>query len=224
MDKGEKYYYLPTLEKKLSQNDLVLDIGCGTGVVLQFLNDRGINCLGVEQGIPKITNKWADKIYLGKSLIDLKENLKPKITVGLILDVLEHIQKPEELINSIKTNLKKIRFLLVTVPARQELWSNYDDHFGHYKRYTLKELTELFKSNGYEIISVKYFFHLLYFPLLFLSKIGYTRKIKQKTQQHKLLNSIVAAFLSIEEILFWKKLLGTSIILLAKPKNVKTLY
>jgi SAM-dependent methyltransferase len=212
------------LKKRLGRSDVVLDIGCGTGVVLEFLNDKGIKCIGVERGIPKIENRWADKIYFGNSLENLNESYKTKITIGLILDVLEHIQQPEILINSITKNLRKISYLLVTVPARQELWSNYDDHFGHYKRYTTKELTELFRKNGYEVVEVKYFFHLLYFPLLILSKIGHMRKVKQKSQNNKLLHSIVASFFYLEEILIWKKLFGTSIILCAKPKNVMTTY
>lgn len=43
------------------------------------------------------------------------------------------------------------------VPARQELWSNYDEHHRHFLRYDIRKLREVAQSSHLSIVSWSYF-------------------------------------------------------------------
>jgi hypothetical protein len=55
--------------------------------------------------------------------------------------------------------------LYLTVPAYQWLWSVVDDDSGHYRRYTIKSLWDIFSCSGFRIELVSYFFLPLVLPI-----------------------------------------------------------
>jgi len=93
----------------------------------------------------------------------------------LFLDVLEHVDDPANLLERCRTAFPAARRLLVTLPARTELWSNYDEYFGHRQRYTRTTARELLQQAGVRPIDVRYYFHLLYPPAAFLHAVGAPR-------------------------------------------------
>ena len=106
-----------------------------------------------------------------------------------IFDVLEHIEGPNEFLNTLNDLLIKDGRLFITVPAFNSLWSAEDVHAGHYKRYRIKELESMLIGNGFEVLFSTYFFSFLFLPVLFLraipSKIGiYKQNIQRLKDQH----------------------------------------
>src|SRR5690606_38409938 len=49
-------------------------------------------------------------------------------------------------------------FYFFAVPAFQSVFSSHDVLLGHYRRYTLAQLTTLLRRNGFEIIDKGYYF------------------------------------------------------------------
>jgi len=80
--------------------------------------------------------------------------------------MLEHIQNDSEVLQEIRRSLKPEGIIIVTVPASQALWSNFDDMAHHYRRYSQKILIELFEQNGFQIEYISCFFFFL-FPLVY---------------------------------------------------------
>ena len=56
------------------------------------------------------------------------------------------------------------REILVTVPARQEIWSDYDNYYAHVQRYSRGSLEAAPDAQAIRTSDSGYFFHSLYFP------------------------------------------------------------
>lgn len=142
-------------------NETTLDIGCGRGVVVKYMRDRGVECWGCEIATPRpITSDIAPYLMLGKDAMELDDSVARQVKQLLLLDVLEHVEDPKQFMYDCIDKFSNAQRMLITVPARQELWSNYDERYGHFRRYTKAEAAELVE--GFEILELDYFFHALY--------------------------------------------------------------
>jgi len=104
-----------------------LDVGCGTGVNLNFLQKYG-NILGID--FSKEAKKFCKMrrykiVQANAEKLPLKEN-----TIGLItvLDFLEHLDD-KMAISEFYRVLKPEGYLILTVPAFSFLWSKHVSHF-----------------------------------------------------------------------------------------------
>lgn len=156
----------------------ILDVGCGRGIVVSYLRQMGLNCLGIELAKVKINGKIADYIFTGIKCDELSHSIKEKVEIILLLDVLEHIQNPNDFLDGLHLTFPRLRKLIITVPARMELWSNIDTFNGHFKRYTIETLPKDIHLSGWSIQNLRYFFQLLYFPMLMFSVFNIKRKEK----------------------------------------------
>jgi hypothetical protein len=96
--------------------------------------------------------------------IDLPADERATYDTILLLDVIEHLPDPITFLAALSTAFPRLRDLIITVPACPELWSNYDECFGHYRRYTAATLRELAHAASLDIVHQSYFFHSLYVP------------------------------------------------------------
>lgn len=88
------------------------------------------------------------------------------------VNVLEHIEKDEDELVYYHSLLKSRRGnLCLFVPARKELYSLLDKDFGHYRRYTRKELIQKLNSAGFDILKIHYFNFIGYFAWLLIYRI-----------------------------------------------------
>jgi hypothetical protein len=88
---------------------------------------------------------------------------REQVSDVLLLDVLEHLEHPEKLLAGLRATFPRLRRILVTVPARAELWSNYDERFGHFRRYDKLGLERLLEGqSGFHVETCRYFFRALY--------------------------------------------------------------
>jgi hypothetical protein len=82
--------------------------------------------------------------------------------------VIEHLPEPVAFLRKVREALPALEGLLVTVPARQELWSEWDRHYGHFRRYDLASLRATLDTAGFKPLFAGYFFHSLYLPAFLL--------------------------------------------------------
>ncbi len=143
----------------------ILDVGCGKGIVTSFLFNSGIDITGVDMGAPSQSGTGSCKIYYNTAAGNLPAELRNKIQIISLFDVIEHIENPREFLEQIVEGFPNLKYLLITVPGRNELWSNFDDYYGHYRRYTLESIGKEMGDCGFKIIFSRYFFHILY-PLI----------------------------------------------------------
>lgn len=154
--------------KIANRGALVLDVGCGVGLTVDYLRRVGIDCRGVELGHPEVRSGLDDFVKIGTEARDLPLDIRERTGTILLLDVLEHIQDPVSFVKELRANFPLLERMVITVPARMELWSNYDVYYGHSLRYNKRQLTLLIQRASLDIITLKYFFVGLY-PLMWLS-------------------------------------------------------
>ena len=150
------------LVRRLKPQELVMDVGCGTGHVVREFRSRGMNIQGVEMGSPPISPGMEAVIHTKRDLFDLDASLKARINTVLLLDVIEHMAERREFLRRLFEELPNCRQLLITVPARKELWSEYDEYWGHHLRYDRHGLEADLAGSGFAPRKTSYFFHWLY--------------------------------------------------------------
>ena len=122
-----------------------------------------------------------DGISTGQDLFELSDERKRDISCVLLLDVLEHVVDREGFLAQIRQQLPNCRYLLLTVPARQELWGEFDRFWGHQLRYDRPTLSGELNHSGFTVRSNRYHFHLVYLAGLLLKVLRVDRATSFKS-------------------------------------------
>ena len=136
----------------------VCEVGPGHGVICDRYLKLSQNISLYEQS--KKLFKFLKKKYKLNSKISVyNKNLKSskkKYDTILYLDVLEHIKQPKKELKNVFRSLKKQGKLILSLPAYQHLFSQFDKDVGHYRRYTLKKF--LSEMGGIKHSGLKYYY------------------------------------------------------------------
>jgi SAM-dependent methyltransferase len=73
-------------------------------------------------------------------------------------DVVEHVSDDSALLAEFHRVLKPAGRLLVSVPAYQWAWSEFDERAGHHRRYTRRQLVETVQDAGFTVERATYAF------------------------------------------------------------------
>ena len=149
----------------------VLEIGTGIGQTTEALLDlKGVkNVVGIEPDV-RFQNGFRERLPHIRLVAGTTQDLaKDESYDGAIMvNVLEHIEDDQdELIRLHKILKLNQGHLCLLIPARQEIYSDLDAHFGHFRRYHKKDLERQLLSAGFKIKSLNYFNFIGYFAWLF---------------------------------------------------------
>ena len=150
---------------------LVLDLGCGTGLMLEILMRQGHRAVGLDlrpeglyatrQALPRSRLLQAKATQL-----PLKENVFGTV---MLLDVFEHVDD-RVVLAEVQRVLRPGGWAVITVPAMPWLWSHRDEGAGHLRRYTRQQLLGLVNSARFQVQEMRYYQCLL-FPLVVISRL-----------------------------------------------------
>ncbi len=196
----------------------IVEVGCGRGVVVQYLLNKGVDITGVELADTQAYPGAENAVLLGQDALTLPQDQRETFEVMMLLDVAEHIEKPEAFIQMMLEAYPNVKHILLTVPACQELWSNYDVFNGHYRRYDRAALEELVQKFNWKSLGSRYFFHALYLMMKLIIKLSNSREttIKAPNGFALVIHRIFHAILNLDFRLIpgnWK---GSSLIVIAK--------
>ena len=147
----------------------ILEIGSGIGNISQMVVDKGYSVT-----LSDYNEKYCDFL---KTKFSRNENVKGILNIDLVdpnfhnkyisyeekfdtiflLNVIEHIKDDLLAIKNCRYLLKKDGLLILLAPAYSWLYSSFDEHLGHCRRYSLRSLTDLLRKNGLNILSGSHF-------------------------------------------------------------------
>ena len=193
------------IEKKISKfgNKLnILDFGAGSGTNIEMLSSFG-NVFVYEKNYE--TQKYLKNKYKEQKNIKILENFDKNLNYDLIVaaDVIEHVEKDDELLHELQKKLNNNGKILITVPAFKFLFSEKDKVLKHYRRYNFKEIKTL-AERYFKITKLSYFNFFLFFPIatsiLFLKIFNIKFIDFAETTPNFLLNKIFYRIFSLEKI------------------------
>lgn len=147
----------------------ILDIGCGTGMMLRALEPYG-TVQGIDPSPTAVSLASSQRLMVRQgSLPHDLQGVGGRYDLVTLLDVLEHIEDDREALSAVYRLLDSNGAVVCTVPAIPALWSLHDDLAHHKRRYRLYELKQRFEESGFRIHKISYFNTLL-LPLALLRR------------------------------------------------------
>jgi SAM-dependent methyltransferase len=149
-----------------------LEVGCGTGYVLQGLaaSPLELELTGVElfpagldvarRRVPRATLVEGDARELA---------FDAAFDVVGAFDVIEHVDEDEAVLAALHRAARPGGGVVITVPQHSWLWSAVDEYGGHRRRYSRGELVEKLERAGFVVDRTTSFVSLL-LPLLAVSR------------------------------------------------------
>jgi SAM-dependent methyltransferase len=207
----------------------ILDVGCGTGFMLEALQtewDSKGEIWGIdiaEAAVQVCHEKGLNQVRQGV----LGNNALPADYFDLVmfLDMIEHLEQDLPALHQAKHYLKPQGQILITVPAYQFLWSAHDEIHHHKRRYTKNMLTDLLHQAGYEAVFISYFNTFL-FPLIAIARL--IGNILQRHHQSDakmpsaLVNHLLYQVFRVEKILLSRISFPFGVSLVCLARNLQT--
>jgi SAM-dependent methyltransferase len=170
--RGRNALLVWAMRKYFEAARMYLEIGCGTGFVLA----------GMSRALPQLTVHASEVSSSGlpfaaqrvprAALMQMDARAIPFAThfdtIGLF-DVLEHIEEDAAVLQEAHRALRGGGGLIITVPQHHFLWSIYDEHAHHVRRYSASELRAKVLQAGFRVVMTTSFVSLL-LPLMMLSR------------------------------------------------------
>jgi len=144
----------------------ILDIGCGTGAMLDELQPFG-DVVGADfspEALQFCMTRGVDS-PLARADVRRLPFADSSFDVVTAMDIIEHIDDDKAASSEIYRVLKPGGRLLVTVPAFASLWSEHDEALHHYRRYTKPHLKDLFQRVGLTVDKISYTVTALFPPI-----------------------------------------------------------
>ena len=156
---------LRTKAQKYSRPLNILDIGCGTGLLMKEMGRYG-QVEGVdisERAVAYCKQRGLSPVVGSADALPFKDNT---FDIAVILDVLEHLPDDKKGCEELYRVLAQGGSAVIAVPAFMFLWSVTDEVSNHYRRYTKKEIIACLKTAGFSIERATYFNTFLFLPIL----------------------------------------------------------
>lgn len=129
----------------------VLDAGCGWGVTLEALESVGYRAAGLDVSpriLARLDRPGRDLIEADLSLTTADWDAREEFDAVLALDVIEHLDDDRGAVATLAGLVAPGGALLLSVPARPELFSEFDAIQGHRRRYEPESLARAFEGSG----------------------------------------------------------------------------
>jgi SAM-dependent methyltransferase len=207
----------------------ILEVGCGTGGNIEFLQEFGtVTCVESDGIAARIGRERNLAPIMSGRLPNEMPEFKNQFDLIVLFDVIEHIEEDGESLVALSRLLKPSGRIVLTVPAFPFLWSQHDEENQHKRRYTRSSLSTLVTINEFSIDYISYFNFWL-FPLV--ATIRLIRKIFQYQESwqdmrlpNKILNRILQSVFSSERYFIKRKVslpVGISLVtVLSVPKQL----
>jgi SAM-dependent methyltransferase len=144
----------------------VLDLGCGTGTLFEFLEGWG-RVIGLELSRDALILAHAkSSVPLVRATTDAIPFRTGSFSLIAVFDCLEHLKNDRHALMQVRRMLAPGGVLVVSVPAFRFLASWRDVQLLHMRRYSRDQLRTLLTDSGFTIDNLVYGYFCLFFPLV----------------------------------------------------------
>lgn len=143
----------------------VLDVGCGTGLMLRRLADcRPIGLDFSPLSMQFCRRRGVERLLQGDVVhLPFRDD---SLDLILALDLLEHVERDDLLVDQFQRVLKPGGHAMITVPAHQSLWSEHDEALHHYRRYSKEQFRGLLTERGFDLVKYSFAISATYYPIV----------------------------------------------------------
>lgn len=202
----------------LLEGKKIIEVGCGSGLLLQYLpKDLDLTGADFSQGnLDKAKEKNPHVNFFKADLNDKNSWIKYSNSFDSVLcsEVVEHIKDDKTAMEILFSLLKPNGILVLTVPAFNLLFSEFDKKEGHFRRYSKKQISKLVEEAGFSIEESRYWNVMGFLGWLFFIRI---LNMNLKKSSNSLFASIMGKFLKIERRI--KFPFGQTIIIKARKSS-----
>jgi len=190
------------MQTKMDQFTEFLEVGCGTGYVLQ----------GIAQAMPELRLEASEYFDNG---LEIARKRVPQCQFRQLdatkmsevaaydcigcFDVLEHIDNDQLVLQNFFRALRQNGYLLITVPQHPGLWSGSDNYAEHRRRYRSQELIKKALQAGFRIEYTSSFVSLL-LPLMAVQRIRSRQTTYDPDVEFKVNGLISKAFYAVMQL------------------------
>ena len=167
--------YLKQIKKYISGSD-IFEIGCATGFFMKLAKESGMSVSGIdisEYAVGKAREKGLDVTC--RSIDDLSDDeCKNNFDAVVMLDVVEHVKKPQEVFNKSSKMLKEKGLVVFLTPDSGSLWARLwrskwhafvpPQHLHYFSEKNIKSLLE---KNKFRALCVKHYGKSFTLPYIF---------------------------------------------------------
>ena len=130
----------------------ILDAGCGWGVTLEALEERGYKASGMDvsrQALERLDGPDRQLIEADLTFpLDPTPVAHAAFDAVLALDVIEHLDDDNAALTNLARLVRPGGLMIVSVPAGPELFSEFDQIQGHRRRYRPEDVRGAFDHTG----------------------------------------------------------------------------
>jgi SAM-dependent methyltransferase len=138
--------------ERLAAGSAFIEIGCGTGSVLEALSGAGLELTGAEAYVDGLQR--ARRRLPSASFVQLDARRLPfraRFDGAGLFDVLEHVDDDEAVLREVREALKPGGWVFLTAPQHPWLWSANDEVALHRRRYRRGELADKARRAGFVV-------------------------------------------------------------------------
>jgi glycosyltransferase involved in cell wall biosynthesis/SAM-dependent methyltransferase len=153
-----RLHLLRELIGRLDSQRPVVELGYGSGAILEVLSDRGFRATGLDMSasaavlararMARIPAERRPEVLVGD--LDRLDSLRGTVGALLMFEVLEHVEDDVGLLRQIHGLLGADGSLVLSVPAHQASFSRWDEMAGHFRRYDRDDLMARLRDTGFE--------------------------------------------------------------------------
>ncbi len=177
----------------------VLEIGSGIGNITKFLLDRDL-VIATDVELKYLTllkntfGKYKKFVIERLDLpgAEMERYRSYHIDSVICFNVLEHIEQDETALREIFDLLEPGGRFLLLVPSHPWLYGSLDQHLGHHRRYSKKDLRNKLEAIGFRVIYLKYFNRIGILGWFLNSRV--LRKKRLSSFQLRIYNLLVPVF------------------------------
>jgi SAM-dependent methyltransferase len=151
-----------------------LEVGCGTGYVLQAVAEAlpELNLFAVDlhvEGLEFARRRVPSAVFAQADARALP--FHAQFDVAGAFDVIEHVENDAAVLSSLRESVRPGGGVIVTVPQHPFLWSAFDDASHHVRRYRRHELEGKMRTAGLEVVVSTSFISLL-LPAMAIARLA----------------------------------------------------